>query len=46
MPNALNIAELQMPAYPLECMLSRIEMDSTAIQATISDDMLKVFNTS
>jgi hypothetical protein len=35
-----------MPAYPLECMLSRIEMDSTAIQATISDDMLKVFDTS
>lgn len=31
-----------MSAYPLECMLSKMEMDSTAMQATISDDMLEV----
>lgn len=34
---------LEMSAYPLECMLSKMEMDSMAMQATISDDMLEVF---
>ena len=34
---------LEMSTYPLECMLSKMEMDSTAMQATISDDMLEVF---
>jgi len=34
---------LEMSTYPLECMLSKMEMDSMAIQATISDDMLEVF---
>lgn len=27
--------------YPLACILSRIDMASTPIQATISDDILK-----
>jgi hypothetical protein len=31
--------------YPFECMLSRMEMDSTAIQATISADMLEIYIT-
>ena len=35
-----------MPAYPLECMLSKMEMDSTAMQATISDDILEDLSTS
>lgn len=37
---------LEMSAYPLECMLSKMEMDSTAMQATISEGMLEVFSTS
>lgn len=35
MHDASNISNLQMPAYPSESMLSRIEMGSAAIQATI-----------
>jgi len=35
-----------MSAYPLECMLSRMEMDSMAMQATISDDILEDLSTS
>jgi hypothetical protein len=37
---------LEISAYPLECMLSKMEMDSMAMQATISDGMLEVLSTS
>lgn len=37
---------LEILAYPLECMLSKMEMDSTAMQATISDGMLEIFSPS
>ena len=44
MPDASHIANLQMPAYPypLECMLSRIEMDSTAIPVIHAENFLRI----
>lgn len=33
--------QIRKVSYPLECIFSKIDKDSTAIQATISDDILE-----
>ena len=35
-----NSKKKMIKGYPLECIFSRIDKDSTAIQATISEDIL------
>lgn len=42
----MNIKDTQQwpSPYPLECIFSRIDRDSTAMQATISDDILNITN--